>query len=218
MSFVSEHRLILATHVGHHEQSDAEQVVQETKARLARPLPLFISDGWDAYIDALLGAFHEVRERPRTGKPGRPPGPELVPDEDLRYAQLVKVREQGRVVGIHKRSVFGAEGSIDMDDVSTSYIERQNLSLRQDNRRLSRKTNCFSKRVEMLNHQLTLYRLYHNFIKPHLSLREAVDEKVAGKVRRKWRGRTPAMSAGISDHVWTLDELLSAKPILISTN
>jgi IS1 family transposase len=218
VSFVPEHRLVLATHVGHHEQADAQQVVEKTKERLARPLPLFISDGWDAYIDALLGAFHEVRQRPRTGKPGRPPGPEMIPDQELRYAQLVKVREKGRVVGTHKRAIFGDEGAIDMDDVSTSLIERQNLSLRQDNRRISRKTNCFSKCVQMLNHQLTLYRVYFNFIKPHLSLRQPVNEKVVGKVRRKWCLRTPAMSAGITDHIWSLDVLLATKPILISTN
>ncbi|NIV92213.1 IS1 family transposase, partial [candidate division KSB1 bacterium] len=152
VSFVPEHRLVLATHVGHHEEKDAEAVVEKSKERLEHPLPLFVSDGWDAYIEALLGAFHKIQDRPRTGRPGRPPGPQMIPDPKLRYAQLVKVRNKGRVVATHKKVVFGKEDTIDMDTVSTSLIERENLSFRQDNRRLSRKTNGFSKSVEMLNH------------------------------------------------------------------
>jgi IS1 family transposase len=218
MSYVPEHRLVLATHVGHHEQKDAQVVVEKSKERLERPLPLFVSDGWDAYIEALLGAFHKIQDRPRTGRPGRPPGPQMIPDPELRYAQLVKVWDKGRVVATHKRVVFGKEAAVDMDTVSTSLIERENLSFRQDNRRLSRKTNGFSKCVEMLNHQVAFYRVYTNFVKMHSSLRERINEKVVGSVRRKWRHRTPAMSARITDHVWDLRELLTFKVIFISTN
>jgi IS1 family transposase len=218
MSYVPEHRLILTTHVGHHEQKDAQAVVEKSKERLERPLPLFVSDGWDAYIEALLGAFHKIQDRPRTGCPGRPPGPQMIPDPELHYAQLVKVRDKGRVVAIHKRVIFGKEETVDMDTVSTSLIERENLSFRQDNRRLSRKTIGFSKCIEMLNHQVAFYRVYTNLVKKHSSLREQIDERVVGNVRRKWRHRTPAMSAGITDHVWDLRELLTFKVIFISTN
>lgn len=218
LSFIPEHRLVLASHVGRHEQADAQGVVEKIRKRLARPLPLFISDGLDAYIEALIGTFHQVRDRPRSGRPGRPPGPKVVPDPELRYVQLVKAREKGRVVGTHKRVIFGDEGSFDMEAVSTSLIERENLSFRQDNRRLSRKTIAFSKCVNMLDHQVSFYRVYSNFVKTHRSLRERINEKVVGKVCRKWRNRTPAMSAGIANHVWTFRELLTFKPILISTN
>ena len=220
VSYVPEHRLFLATHVGHHEQKDAHSVVKKSKGRLARPLPLFVSDGWDAYIEALLDAFHKIQHRPRTGRRGRPPGPQILPDPQLRYAQLVKVREKGRVVAIHKRVVFGKADMIDMDNVTTSLIERENLSIRQDNRRLSRKTNGFSKCIEMLNHQVTFYRVYTNFVKKHASLRQKINENVVGRVRRKWRHRTPAMSTGITDHVWDLRELLTfkVKALFISTN
>jgi hypothetical protein len=218
LSFVPEHRLVLAKHVGHHDEKDAQAVVAKSKERLQRPLPLFVSDGWDAYIEALLGAFHEIQERPRTGRPGRPPGPQMIPDPQLYYAQLVKVRNNGRVVATHKRVVFGTEGAVDMDEVSTSLIERENLSFRQDNRRLSRKTIGFSKCLQMLNHQTSLYRGYTNFVKKHSSLRKRVNEKVVGRVRRKWRHRTPAMSAGVTDHVWSIRELLTYKAPFISTN
>lgn len=218
MSFVPEHRLVLATHVGRHDKKDAKAVVEKSKERLGGPLPLFVSDGWDAYIEALLGAFHRIQDRPRTGRPGRPPGSQMIPDPELRYAQLVKVRKNGRVVSIHKRVVFGEEDMVDKDTISTSLIERENLSFRQDSRRLSRKTNGFSKCTEMLNHQVVFYRVYTNFVKKHSSLREQINEKVVGNVRRKWRHRTPAMSAGITDHVWSLRELLTLKVAFISTN
>ena len=142
----------------------------------------------------------------------------MIPDPQLYYAQLVKVRNNGRVVATHKRVVFGTEGAIDMDEVSTSLIERENLSFRQDNRRLSRKTIGFSKCLQMLNHQTSLYRVYTNFVKKHSSLRKRVNEKVVGRVRRKWHHRTPAMSAGVTDHVWSIRELLTYKAPFISTN
>lgn len=218
VSFVPQHRLILATQVGRHEEADAAAVVEKSKARLRRPWPLFISDGWDAYIEGLLHSFSQMRERPPTGRPGRPAGAERIPDPELRYAQLVKIREKGRVVGTQKRAIFGEEGVLDMDLVSTSLIERENLSFRQENRRLSRKTLGFSKCVQMLNHQVTLYRVYSNFVRLHRGLRQRVREGVVGRVRRKWRGRTPAMSARITDHVWTLGELLSCRTMLTSTS
>ena len=218
VSFVPQHRLVLATQVGRHEEADAAAVVEKSKARLRRPWPWFISDGWDAYIEGLLHSFSQVRERPRTGRPGRPPGSERIPDPNLRYAQLVKLRKKGRVVGTQKRVIFGEEESVDLGQVSTSLIERENLSFRQENRRLSRKTLGFSKSVQMLNHQVTLYRVYSNFVRLHRGLRQRACEPVVGRVRRKWRGRTPAMSAGITDHAWTLEELLACRTMLLSTN
>ena len=105
-----------------------------------------------------------------------------MPDSELRYAQMVKVREKGRVVGTCKRVIFGDEELVDMGAVNTSLIERQNLSLRQDNRRLTRKTTGFSKCLQMLRCQVNLYRVYSNLVKPSGSLRERVDEPVTGKV------------------------------------
>lgn len=211
LSYAPEHRLVLASHVGRHEENDAHGLMAKTKARLSGIPALFVSDGWDAYIEALLEAYHRLQERPRTGRAGRPPGPLKIPDPQLRYAQLVKVRENGRVVATHKRVIFGRKSTLNMKEVSTSLIERKNLSFRQDNRRLSRKTIAFSKSVTMLNYQINFYRVFSTFVKTHPALRIPASGKGTGKFRSKWDQRTPAMSVGVTDHVWSLRELLIYK-------
>lgn len=211
MSFAPEHRLVLASHVGRHEENDAHTLIAKTKTRLDGIPALFVSDGWDAYIEALLGAYHRLQQRPRTGRAGRPPGPLKIPDPQLRYAQLVKVRENGRVVATHKRVIFGRKNTLNMREVSTSLIERKNLAFRQDNRRLSRKTIAFSKSVKMLNYQVNFYRVFSNFVKTHPALRLCTNGKGAEKVCCKWDQRTPAMSVSVTDHVWSFRELLVYK-------
>jgi hypothetical protein len=84
-------------------------------------------------------------------------------------------------------------GKPDMDKVSTSYVERQNLTMRMSMRRLTRLTNAFSKKWENMEKALALHFAYYNFCRVHQSLRV-----------------TPAMEAGIADHIWTLDELIGA--------
>jgi IS1 family transposase len=92
--------------------------------------------------------------------------------------------------------------------ISTSYVERQNLAMRMGMRRFTRLTNAFSKKIEFHAHAVSLNFLYYNFSKPHLSLRVKNDDGTYTK-------RTPAMAAGIADHVWStweMAELLGAKP------
>jgi hypothetical protein len=93
----------------------------------------------------------------------------------------------------------GSEGQI-----NTSYIERDNLAVRQELRRLTRKTLGFSKNRRELQHALDFIDAHDNFVKPHGALRlKAPSEGV-----RTWTPRTPAMAAGISNHAWTLEKLL----------
>ncbi len=96
----------------------------------------------------------------------------------------------------------GVEGQI-----NTSYIERDNLTLRQELRRLTRKTIGFSKNRRQLQHALHFIDAHDNFVKPHSSLRL---RGTSGEPRR-CLARTPVMAAKISDHVWTLEELLCFK-------
>ena len=89
-------------------------------------------------------------------------------------------------------------GKPDPDQVSTSYIERQNLTMRMNVRRLTRLTNAFSKKIENHKHALSLHYMYYNFVRKHQTL-----TKQAGGIHK-----TPAMAAGVADHVWTMEEVV----------
>jgi hypothetical protein len=112
------------------------------------------------------------------------------------YAQLVKIYSRGAQVGYSPPECIGAiprpiRGDPDPDHVSTSYVERQNLTMRMSMRRFTRLTNAFSKRVENLAAAVSLHFAYYNLCRVHKTL-----------------GTTPAVAAGVADHVWTLDELI----------
>lgn len=107
-------------------------------------------------------------EFPRTGKRGRPKNPALIPDENLRHAQVVKNKKGKRLQKVEKRIIFGQ--NIDQKNISTSLIERQNLTFRQDNNMVSRKTIGFSKKIRCLYNQMRLYCTYFNFCRNHIGL------------------------------------------------
>jgi len=95
--------------------------------------------------------------------------------------------------------------------INTSFVERDNLTWREHNRRLTRKTTAFSKELLWMEKQLWLSLAYYHFCLPHLSLREELPtpEPTRGNGSpRKWRPVTPAMAVGMTDHVWTTAELL----------
>ncbi len=91
--------------------------------------------------------------------------------------------------------------------INTVYIERDNLTLRQELRRLTRKSLGFSKNRKELQHALDFIDAHDNFLKPHGGLRL----KLTSAEDWRWVSRTPAMAAGITDHIWTLEELLCYK-------
>jgi hypothetical protein len=86
------------------------------------------------------------------------------------------------------------KGDPDPAKISTSYVERQNLTMRMGMRRFTRLTNGFSRKVENLTHAVSLHFMHYNFARPHQSLKERYP-------------RTPAMAAGVTDHVWSLEEI-----------
>jgi hypothetical protein len=92
-------------------------------------------------------------------------------------------------------------------------VERNNLTVRQPARRMGRKVNAFSKDQDYLESQLTLAFAYYHFVVPHRSLRPRLPHPLPTKGHngspKKWQPVTPAMAAGLTDHVWTMDELLS---------
>jgi hypothetical protein len=96
----------------------------------------------------------------------------------------------------------------DPSEISTSYVERQNLTMRMGMRRFTRLTNGFSKKVENLAHAVSLHYMYYNFARVHTSLTIVHDDGTRTK-------RTPAMAAGVADHVWTLCEIAA---LLLDSN
>jgi hypothetical protein len=117
-------------------------------------------------------------------------------------------------VEVRRRIIFGTQGDIDVilktsgcgSQINTAYVERNNLTMRQNVGRLVRKTLSFSKNVHYLQRHIALEDAVYNFVKPHRSLRRAIRD--SQDKRRKWEQRTPAMAAGLTDHIWSIEELL----------
>ena len=207
--------MILALIVGPRTQASADQLIGRTASVLVGRLPLFASDGLDQYGVALFKRWHVDVPYPRTGRRGRPRHPAKLAHPELRYVQLVKHREGRRLVSVSRRVVHGNPADIDPGQITTSLIERLNLTLRQENATLTRKTLAFAKDEDQLRAHLALQVAYYHFVRPHLSLRRRLShpERVRGKTCRRWTKRTPAMAAGITDRLWSLHELLRYRAV-----
>jgi len=214
-----EFRLRLASLVGNRNLYSARRLLRKIEKRLDGSLPLFTSDSLRHYAEVLLELFGQWEKPQPTGGPGRPAKPQRVAPADLRYAQVHKEREGGRVVKVTRSVIFGKRRLVEAQaaslkradgsngQINTAYVERDNLTLRQELRRLARKTLGFSKNRRELQNALDFIDAHDNFIKPHGALRL----KAPPNGNRVWIRRTPAMAAGISNHIWTLKELLSYK-------
>lgn len=209
VSFAPESRLIIDFVLGPRKQYVADELIDVTDKHLSYSKPFFVTDGLKFYAKALLKKYGEWVEFPRTGKKGRPKKPALMPDKDLKYAQVIKNRQGKRLREVEKRVIFGQ--NIDQSKISTSLLERQNLTFRQDNNRISRKTIGFSKRIKCLYNQMRLYCTHFNFCRNHMGLTK---EKGNGASEKK----TPAQESGITKSKWTLTELLNYRFIKMSTN
>ncbi len=210
-------RLRVVTYISH-ERSEVEatEFLAQFKARTVGRAPLFTSDKLPAYVKALI-ANYSTPEPPLLKRgPGRPrKEPKRILDPDLCYAQVDKRREGGRVVEVKRRILFGSADEIARileadgcgSQINTAYVERDNLTSRQSNGRLVRKTLSHSKKVLFLQRQIALEDAIYNFVRPHSALR--VEALRPGTHGRKWEARTPAMAAELTDHIWTLEELLS---------
>lgn len=185
-------------------ETEASIEVFQTLKRRGHPdaPPPTVSDGWGGIDDAMVEVYGVVPEYKGVGRP-----PTLKrPQSGWQYLQVVKQRENGRVVGVSLRVIFG-----DKDDVldplgkSTGYVERTHLTMRLFNSRLTRKTLGFSKDAEMYRASAAWEDFIYNFARPVRTLRV----KVTDDPKRRWRSRTPAMAAGLTDHIWTVKELLT---------
>ena len=169
-------KLIVSYLVGGRDAEYAMEFMDDLRSRLANRVQL-TTDGHRAYLEAVEGAF----------------------GADVDYAQLVKIYGEApegqrryspaQCKGAIKRRV---EGNPAIEDVSTSYVERQNLTMRMSMRRFTRLTNAFSKKLENHIHALALYFVFYNFTRIHKSLKV-----------------TPAMAAGVTDRLWSLDDVVA---------
>jgi IS1 family transposase len=173
-------KLVLSCLVGGRDAGYAHEFMQDVASRLKHRVQL-TTDGHKPYLSAVEDAF----------------------GSDIDYAQLVKV--YGPSPDEHRYSppkcleciANVVTGDPDPDHISTSYVERQNLTMRMSMRRFTRLTNAFSRKIENHSAAVALYFMWYNFGRVHQTLRV-----------------TPAMEAGVSDHVWSVEEIVA----LIASN
>ena len=201
--------MIINFFIGQRTLEDCKLFIKELVERI-RSKPLFTSDELPHYETALVEQFSHLETYPKTGKRGRPKKPRVVIDPDLLYATVHKTRDNGNVVKVDRTVVFGDPTRIDhaiaaskvSTRINTSFIERTNLTLRNHNRKLTRKTLCFAKIKQSLEAQTTIIVTYYNFSRPHrgLTLRSSIGKRIK---------RTPAMAANLIDRIWPMGEILA---------
>ncbi len=174
----ADSKLVVAYHIGLRDEEDANEFTYDLRQRIVNR-PQLTSDGHTSYRSAIANAF----------------------GLNVDFAQLEKeygVEDLGKsaahryspakCIGVTKTV---RTGNPNPDHISTSYVERQNLTMRMSMRRFTRLTNGFSKKVANHEHAISLYFMYYNFCRVHQTLRV-----------------TPAMEAGLSDHVWEIEEII----------
>lgn len=220
IAFAPVWRLVLAFVIGKRTQDSANLLLDRVVHVIDDHIPFFTSDQLPEYRAALLHAYGTWYQPQRQGKRGRYPEPQWMPLPDLLYAQVVKKYKKGRVVEVGSKVVFGNSDAVAAklaassvsNTINISFVERDNLTQRQSNRRLTRRTNGFSKEITWFEKQLWVSLAYYHLVLPHYSLRQRLPapEPTRGKGSlREWYPVTPAMAAGITDHVWSTTELLS---------
>jgi IS1 family transposase len=175
----AETKLVPSWLVGQRNIDSATDFINDLASRLANRVQI-TTDGHKMYLEAV----------------------EAVYGSEIDYAQLIKLYKQdpeperryspAKCTGAEKQVI---QGNPDKKDISTSYVERQNLTMRMSMRRFTRLTNAFSKKLENHVLALSLYFMHYNFARPHKSLANPYP-------------RTPAMAAGIENHMWTVEEIV----------
>lgn len=203
---------------GDRTQLSAHSVVHQLVQTLAQEVvPIFTSDGLALYYFALTAHF------------GRWIAEELKADKikavwqvssELLYGQIIKRYQRRKVVKVEQRLAWGERSQMTErlhqlgqgGWLNTAFVEGLNLTLRRALAALSRKSWATAQTLTLLEAQTQWWRAYYHFVRPHLSLRQRLVEVIArgGKRRAKaYRKATPAMAAGLTDHLWSVIELLS---------
>jgi IS1 family transposase len=206
-----EHRLVVSVVLGLRTEQETQRLVGDFHRRAeGRAMNLMTSDENPAYAEAILQAYGETVRPRRKGKRGRRPAPRTKPPKSLTYATVHKTRDKNRVVKVEQRVIYGTATAVAAalavspvsNAVNTVFVERHNGTDRHRNARKARKTYRFSKDWEV-HAAVSYFTLYsYNFCWPVRTLRQR-------EANGKWQPRTPAMAAGLADHVWYLHEWLT---------
>jgi IS1 family transposase len=213
-----ESKLLLTIEVGDRTLAMAQRVVHHVAQVLAPDCaPLFVTDGFREYMTALLTHYGDWLQPPRRQVTGPKPKPRWMPLPQLLYAQVVKTVRRHRLVRVSHRVVFGTLAAI--HDVlaphgwhiNTAFVERLNLTIRQHIAAVGRRVNTLCKGEDGLRQQVAVFHCYYNFCLPHASVCPPRPQpELTNGTGSATQGRpcTPAMAAGLTDHVWTLREVL----------
>jgi IS1 family transposase len=211
-------KLLLVIDVGSRTLAMAQRVVHQVTQVLAPGcVPLCLTDGLKDYTTALLTHCGQWMHPARRRDKGPLPKPRWVPVPALLYAQVVKSYRRRRIVGVTYRVVFGTLERVQQvlaacgRKMNTAFVERLNLDIRQRVAAVGRRVNTLCQGEDGLRQQLAVYHVYDNFCLPHTRLRQPllVPEPTNGSgSTKRWRPCTPAMAAGLTDHVWSLKEVL----------
>jgi IS1 family transposase len=213
-----ESKLLLSIDVGERTLAIAQRVVHQIVQVLSPDCaPLFLTDGFKEYTTALLTHYGQWVQPARRWSQGPAPKPRWLPLSQLLYAQVVKQYRRRRLVRVRHRVVFGTLAAVEQVlaprawHINTAFIERVNLTIRQHVAAIGRRVITLCKHEAGLRQQLAVYHAYYNFCLPHASLRLPLPQPLPTNGRglaKSWRPCTPAMAAGLTDHVWTLREVV----------
>ncbi len=191
-------RFVVAWNFGGSEEQAAPEVVRQTRERTAgRAGIVWVSDGSGSYEKWVRRVY---RDRVHTGGPGRP---RLQPTPGVGLTQVIKTRENGKLVDLRIRHCFGPRPQLE----HTVHIERRNGVLRDRLNCLTRKTHGFAKRNRTWDAAVAMSLFEGNWLKEHSELR-VKDESLEG---RWYERRSPAMAIGLTAHIWTWTEFLTRR-------
>jgi IS1 family transposase len=172
-------KLVPSWLVGMRNVDCAKEFVNDLKDRLTKRVQI-TTDGHKMYLEAIEGAFGSEVDYAMLIKIYG-----AQPETEKRYSPAECISTDKQVI----------QGNPDVKAISTSYVERQNLTMRMGMRRFTRLTNAFSKKLENHEYAVALYFMHYNFIRPHKTLANPYP-------------RTPAMASGLTNHIWTIEEIV----------
>jgi hypothetical protein len=207
-------RLRIGSAIGKSEEEIAPKLMQQVKMHAPdEGPPALSSDGKDAYPQAMLETWGKVPDYGGRGAPPKLPKP----GKDWQCLQVIKKRKGRKLESVRIKVIYGSPEEVKAKlGCHTAYIERTNLTSRTMNGRLVRKTLSFSKELRFLEASTILEDAIYNFTRPVKTLRVELPNP---RNLARWQQRSPAMAAGLTDHIWTVQELLTVVlvPLRITT-